>query len=217
MTVSAPAPAGSATVDTVVFDIGNVLIEWDPNHLYRQLIEDEARRAWFLSVVLPPEWNLMQDAGRTWEEAVAEALARHPEEEALIRAYRQRWHEMIPGEISGTVAILDRIRRAGVPNYAITNFAADTFAEAKIRFPFLAGFIDTVVSGDERLLKPDPRIYRVLADRNGLDLTRCVFIDDSPKNVEGARSVGMTAIHFVGPEDLERRLADLGLLEVERA
>lgn len=202
----------TASIDTVVFDIGNVLIEWDPRHVYREIFPDPERMDWFLTEVLPPEWNLAQDAGRSWEEAVAEALGRHPDQEPAIRAYRDRWHDMVPGAIAGSVAILERLQRQGTPVYAITNFAVDTFEEAKARFPFLTTFRDTVVSGAERVLKPDPAIYRILVDRNGLDPAACVFIDDSEKNVLGARSVGMAAIHFAGPEALERELTAMGVL-----
>ncbi|MEJ1160797.1 HAD family hydrolase [Prosthecomicrobium sp. N25] len=199
-------------VDTVVFDLGGVLLNWNPRYLYRSIFADEAKMEWFLSEVTHHDWNVAQDAGRTWDEAVAEAIARHPDWEREIRAYRERWHEMIPDAIEGTVAILERLHAGGVPLYAITNFAADTFMEARDRFPFLQRFRDVVVSAAERVLKPDPRIYRILAERNALDLARCVFIDDVEKNVAGARAVGMEAIHFVGPEDLETRLRALGVL-----
>lgn len=212
-TVPGPTTRAVATeVDIVVFDIGNVLIEWDPRHLYRKLFPDPERMEWFLATVCHAEWNAMQDAGRTWEEAVAEAIGRHPEWEPQIRAYRERWHEMIPGPIDGTVAILERLHAQGTPVYAITNFASDTFREAQARFPFLTLFRDVVVSGDERLLKPDPRIYRLIAERCGFDLARSVFIDDMPKNVAAARAVGMQAVQFVGADDLAERRAGFGLM-----
>jgi 2-haloacid dehalogenase len=213
-TAAAPGDGALPTrsIDTVVFDLGGVLLNWDPRYLYRSIFEDEARMEWFLAEVTHHEWNLQQDAGRSWDEATAEAIQRHPEWEPQIRAYRARWREMIPNAIEGTVAILERLHGQGTPLYAITNFAEDTFEEARGIFPFLGLFRDVVVSGTERVLKPEPRIYEILAQRNGLDLGRCVFIDDVPKNVAGARAVGMEAIHFVGPDDLAARLGTLGLL-----
>ncbi|MCY1707840.1 HAD family phosphatase [Pannonibacter sp. SL95] len=198
-------------VTTVVFDIGNVLIEWDPEYLYRRLIPDEAARRHFLTEICSPAWNLEQDRGRSWSEAVAECVARHPGHADLIRAYDEGWHEMVPGEVPGTAGLLEELVAADVPLYAITNFSNEKFAEAKARFPFLAtSFRDTVVSAEERLLKPDPRIYEVLLERNGLTAEACVFIDDSLKNVEGARAVGMAAIHFTGAEPLRLELRRMG-------
>jgi 2-haloacid dehalogenase len=198
-------------VTTVVFDIGNVLIEWDPEYLYRRLIPDEAARRHFLTEICSPAWNLEQDRGRSWSEAVAECVARHPGHADLIRAYDEGWHEMVPGEVPGTAELLEELVAADVPLYAITNFSNEKFAEAKARFPFLAtSFRDTVVSAEERQLKPDPRIYEVLLERNGLTAEACVFIDDSLKNVEGARAVGMAAIHFTGAEPLRLELRRMG-------
>jgi 2-haloacid dehalogenase len=199
-------------LDTVVFDIGNVLIQWDPRYLYRRLIPDEAEMERFLAEVCTDAWNLEQDRGRTWAEATAERVALFPQHEALIRAYSDRWHDMVPGEVPGTVVLLEALRRRDVPLYAITNFSVEKFAEAQARFPFLRGFRDVVVSGAERLLKPDPAIYRLLLDRNGLEAAGCLFIDDSEKNVRGAEAVGMRAHHFRGAPRLEGELRALGLL-----
>jgi 2-haloacid dehalogenase len=199
-------------IDTVVFDIGNVLIAWDPRHLYRRLFAEESEMDRFLAEVCTAEWNLEQDRGRDWEEAIAERVALFPQHEALIRAYSDRWHEMVPGEVPGTVALLEALRARRVPLHAITNFSAAKFAEAQARFPFLRGFEDVVVSGTERLLKPDPAIYRLLLDRNGLRAGQCLFIDDSLKNAEGARAVGMRAHHFTGAEALEAELRAFRLL-----
>ncbi|WP_106753926.1 HAD family hydrolase [Pannonibacter carbonis] len=201
----------TSPVTTVVFDIGNVLIEWDPEHLYRRLIPDADARQQFLSDVCSPAWNLEQDRGRSWAEAVAERVALYPEHADLIRAYDEGWHEMVPGEVPGSVALLGELAEGDVPLYAITNFSNEKFAEAKARFPFLAtSFRDTVVSAEERLLKPEPRIYEVLLERNGLTAEACVFIDDSLKNVEGARAVGMAAIHFTGAGPLRLELRRMG-------
>ena len=197
--------------DTVVFDIGNVLIQWDPRLLYRSIFENEADADRFLAEVLPPEWNLEQDRGRSFAEGIAEALARRPDHREEILAWDTRWHEMVPGEVPGSVEILTALKTAGVPLYAITNFSSEKFAECEQRFPFLAdSFIDVVVSAHERLVKPDPRLYHVLFSRNDLAPESTVFIDDSPANVETARSVGMHAIHFTDVPALKASLIDLG-------
>lgn len=197
--------------DTVVFDIGNVLIQWDPRLLYRSIFQNEADADRFLAEVLPPEWNLEQDRGRSFAEGIAEALARRPDHREEILAWDTRWHEMVPGEVPGSVAILTALKQAGVPLYAITNFSSEKFAECEDRFPFLAdSFIDVVVSAHERLVKPDPRIYQVLFSRNDLNPERTVFIDDSPANVEAARSVGMHTIHFTDAPALRAALIERG-------
>lgn len=198
-------------ISTVVFDVGNVLIRWDPRNLYRRLIPDETGMEHFLATVCTPEWNLEQDRGRTWAEAVAERTALHPEKADLIAAYDRLWQEMVPGPVDGTVAILEELEALGVPLYAITNFSAEKWDEACVRFPFLRRFRDTVVSAHERIVKPDPAIYRLLLERNDIDPRRAVFIDDSAKNVAGAEVVGMTGILFTDAADLRLRLRDLGL------
>lgn len=196
----------------VVFDIGNVLVHWEPRALYRKLFASEAEVEWFLTNVCNHDWNLEQDKGRSFAEAVKEASARFPEHAEAIAAYDLRWHETVLGAIDGTVGILEDLERRGTPLYAITNFNQDKFRETVLRFPFLRTFRDIVVSGDERVIKPDAAIYRLLLDRNGLAAGDCVFIDDSEKNVKGAEAVGMKAIHFTSPEALRAELTAMGLL-----
>jgi 2-haloacid dehalogenase len=196
----------------VVFDLGMVLIEWDPRHLYRKVFADEAKMEWFLAEVCSPAWNLEQDKGRSWEEAMADAIGRHPSWEHEIRLYRSRWMEMVPGAIAGSVGVLEDLHVRGVPLYAITNWNGETFRETRDRFAFLSLFRDIVVSGDEKLLKPEPGIFELLASRNGIELARSIFIDDSLKNVKGAEAVGMKGLHFMSPEALRSALRDHGLL-----
>jgi HAD superfamily hydrolase (TIGR01509 family) len=196
----------------VVFDIGNVLVHWEPRALYRKIFATEAEVEWFITHVCNSAWNLEQDRGRSFAEGVAELTARFPEHADAIAAYDLRWHQTVLGPIDGTVAILEELRQRGTPLYAITNFNQDKFKETLKRFPFLEAFRDTVVSGEERVLKPDAAIYHLLLARNGLDAASCVFIDDSEKNVQGAEAVGMKAIHFTTPEALRNELAALGLL-----
>jgi 2-haloacid dehalogenase len=196
----------------IVFDIGNVLLHWDPRALYRKIFASEAEVDWFLTHVCPPSWNLEQDRGRSFEDAVAEAAARHPDHAEAIAAYHLRWPETLTHVIDGTVEILEDLKARDAPLYAITNWNGDKFRETKARHGFLHHFRDTVVSGDERLVKPDPAIYRLLLDRNGLEASSCLFIDDSPKNVAGAEAVGMKAHHFTSPEALRSYLNGAGLL-----
>ncbi len=195
---------------TVVFDIGMVLLDWDPRHLYRKIFTDHGEMEWFLANVCTFEWNVAQDQGRPWPEAEAEAIARFPKYAVEIRAFRARWHEMVPGPIAGTVEILDRLAASSIPLYAITNFASDTLRESRARHPFFEHFHGIVVSGDLGLLKPDPAIYHRLAADYGLDLAHCVFIDDTDRNVAAARAVGMTALHFTTPRQLAKDLVVLG-------
>jgi 2-haloacid dehalogenase len=202
----------TVSIAAVVFDVGNVLIEWDPEHLYRDLIPNDEERASFLTEVCSMEWNLQQDLGRTWQDAIDQLSAEHPDKTDLITAYSNRWHDMVPGEISGTVGLLEELKQAEIPLFAITNFSSEKFTEAQTRFPFLkTSFRDIVVSAEERLLKPDVRIYEVLFSRNQLDPSRCVFIDDSQKNVDGARQAGMHALHFTSPTKLRSDLSGMGL------
>ena len=194
---------------SVVFDLGNVLIPWDPRFLYRKLLPDEAAVERFLGDVCTAEWNLGLDAGRPWDEAIGELLERHPAHAPLIRAYDERWGEMIAPAIAESVMILEELAAAGTPLYALTNWSEAKFNYARPRYPFLDRFRDIVVSGTVKLVKPDPAIYRLLLDRNGLSARECIFIDDSLKNVEAAAALGMNAIHFRSPAELRSLLAGL--------
>ena len=196
---------------TVVFDIGNVLLRWDPRHLYRKVFADEAQMEWFLREVCTTEWNIEQDRGRSWDEAVALLVERHPDWAAEIRAYHERWPETVVGVFDDNVAVLQRLVDAGVPTYAITNFSGDKFREAQEIYPFLKSFRGVVVSGDERLIKPGRAIFDLFFARFGLDPTECVFIDDSRANIETARSLGMRTIHYVEPLDVAAALREHGI------
>ena len=196
----------------IVFDLGKVLIDWDPRHLYRKVFADPARMEWFLAHVCHSDWNLEQDKGRSFDEAVREATSRYPEYATEIAMYRDRWMEMVPGAIEESVKILEELYDRGFPLYAITNWNGDTFRATRSRFPSLGLFNDIVVSGDEKLLKPEPAIFELLATRNGIDLSDSLFIDDSMKNVKGCEVVGMKGHHFTSPESLRATLVSLGLL-----
>jgi 2-haloacid dehalogenase len=200
-----------AQLDAVIFDLGGVLIDWNPRHLYRKLFDDEAAMETFLREVCAPAWNLEQDRGRPWAQAIAELSAQHPDKAGLIAAYRRRWPEMLNGPIAGTVAILEQLHDAGVRLFALTNWSAETYPYAEQLYPFLARFRAVVVSGRIGLIKPEAAIYRHAIARFGVEPARTLFIDDSASNVAGAEAAGLRAIRFTGPEALLRDLAALGL------
>ena len=181
----------SKPIDTVIFDLGNVLIGWDPRRLYRQLIDDEAQMEWFLREVCNSAWNEQQDAGRPWAEATALLRERFPEHAELIDAYHLRWEETLLGAMEESVALLAALRARGVRLLALTNWSQETFPIARQRFDFLQWFEGIVVSGEERLIKPDPRIYQRLLQRYAVDPSKALYIDDSARNVAAAEALGM--------------------------
>ncbi len=196
------------TIRHIVFDLGKVLLEWDPERPYRRLIPDDQARKHFLTNVCNPDWNNEQDRGRTWREAEDLLIAEHPQHAEMIRAYRKHWAEMLPTEVDGTVAILEALLAQGRDVTALTNFAADTFEEAREMYPFLDRFRGVTVSGRIRVMKPDLAIYRHHAETFGLDPAATLFFDDNAANVAGARDAGWNAEQFVGAgkmrDDLDR-------------
>jgi 2-haloacid dehalogenase len=197
----------------VVFDLGGVLIRWNPRTLYRKLFAgDEAAMEHFLANVCTPEWNERQDAGRTFAEAEAELIARHPEKATLIRAWHARFDEMITGAFDEVVEILVELRDRETPLYALSNWSAETFVSQPARHPFLGWFRDIVVSGQEGVIKPDPRIFQILLARNNIAAERTVFIDDNPTNAAAATALGIHGITFTSAAALRAELAALGLL-----
>ena len=200
--------------DIVVFDLGGVLVDWNPRHLYRKLFAgDEAAMEGFLATVCTHEWNRGQDAGRSFAEAARLLKERHPPEmAALIDAYGERFQEMIAGPIPGTLAILAELRGRGMPLYALSNWSAETYPPAVARFDFLGWFDGIVISGREGVIKPDPRLYQILLQRFAIDPRRAVYIDDVQANAAAAAAVGMHGIHFTTPGALRADLAELGLL-----
>jgi 2-haloacid dehalogenase len=205
----------STRIGAVVFDLGGVLIDWDPRYLYRTLFTDEVAMEDFLMTVTTPEWNRAQDAGRPWSEAVEELAARHPEKRDLIEAYWRRWPETLGGAIEPTVAVLRDLRATDVRLYALSNWSGETFPIARPRYPFLDWFDGIVISGQEGLIKPDARIFQVLLDRYGLQPDETVFIDDHVPNVEAAAQLGMRAIRFTDAGRLRADLAALGLFDAK--
>lgn len=196
----------------IVFDIGKVLIHYDPNLPFRRLIPDDGERAAFFSTVCTHEWNLEQDRGRRWDEAEAVLIAEHPDKEELIRSFRRHWAEMVPHAYDATVEILEELIADGRDVTMLTNFASDTFAEAKEMFPFLKKPRGVTVSGDVKLIKPDQAIYRLHADTFGLTPSATLFVDDSAPNVEGARAAGWNAVLYTDSATFRADLVRYGVL-----
>jgi 2-haloacid dehalogenase len=201
---------GAADCDTVVFDLGGVLIHWDPRLLYRTLLPEEEVEA-FLAEVEFFEWNTRLDAGATFAETLDAQAARFPHRKDLLEAYPGRFAETVAGEIAGTVEVLRDLRERGVRLLALTNWHAETFAASRQRFHFLDWFEGIVVSGEERLVKPDPRIFRLLIERYELQPRRSAYVDDVAANIEAAAAAGLRAVLFTDPDRLRVDLATLGL------
>ena len=201
----------SPHITTVVFDLGGVLIDWDPRYLYGRLMpEDEVEV--FLEEIGFAEWNHEQDAGGSWADAVAAHAARHPDRRELIEAYPQRFVETLGGAIAGTVTILEELHAAGVPLLAVTNWSAETFQVARREYAFLDLFDGIVVSGEEHVAKPDPRIFAILLRRHNLEAANTVYVDDSPTNVASAQTAGLVAVRYDSPRSLRDQLIELGVL-----
>ncbi|HUQ64829.1 MAG TPA: HAD family phosphatase [Flavitalea sp.] len=199
--------------ETVIFDLGGVLIDWNPDYMYRTIFNDESKMREFYNEVCTSEWNEEQDAGRGLKEATEELVARFPHEENNIRAYYGRWEEMLKGEIEGTVNILDRIRKKNnIKLYALTNWSAETFPVALRRFPFLQWFHGRLVSGEERMRKPFPEIYELLTHKFGINPSSAVYIDDNERNLKVPREMGIYSILFESPSQLEEELRNLQIL-----
>lgn len=199
-------------VEAVVFDVGKVLVQWERDLPFRSLIPDPAERAWFMDEVIPLSWHGEHDAGRDAEEMIGERSAAYPDHAPLIRAWLDRFNETIPGAVPGSVELVEALDGAGVPLYAITNFGADTWAGFAPTFPLFDRFRDIVVSGVEKLAKPDPAIFALAEARFGLAANAMLFVDDSLPNVEAARSRGWHGHHFLHAEGLAVDLRQRGLL-----
>ena len=208
------APDGTGRASAVVFDLGGVLLDWNPRYLYRKLFDgDDAAMERFLAEVCTMEWHHAHDLGVPPERTCPPLVEAHPGQAELIWAWPRRSEEMISGPIDGTVKLLEELKSAGVPCYALTNMERETYPLRHERFPFLSWFDGTVVSGFEGVAKPDLAIFELLLDRFELEPSETVLIDDSATNVAAARSVGIQAIEFASPERLRRSLEDAGLLD----
>lgn len=200
------------TITAVIFDIGNVLYQWDIRHLYARLIDDPGELERFVTQIVTPEWHFQHDAGRPLAPMVAELVARHPERRALIEAYIPRWLDTIPGPVPGSLEIVEALAASGMPLYGITNFGTEFWAMFRPTAPIFDLFRDIVVSGAEKLVKPDPRIYRLAMERFGTDPAHCLFIDDRLENIAAARDFGLQVHHFRDAGTLRHELGERGLL-----
>jgi 2-haloacid dehalogenase len=199
-------------IRAVIFDVGKVLYDWSPRFLYERLIDDDRALEAFLRDVVTAEWHFQHDAGRPFAETSAELIARFPKHEALISVWGPTFINSIGEPIAGMHALVEELDAAGVPLFAITNFSGEFWPPFRAREAALFDrFRDVVVSGDEKLVKPDAAIYRLALERFGLEPHEAVFIDDNRDNVAGAEAVGMAAIHFTDAGALRRELAGLGL------
>jgi 2-haloacid dehalogenase len=199
-------------IQHIVFDVGNVLVRWERDRPYRELIPDPVERERFLDEVCSMEWHISLDQGVGIDVAIAELTEKFPHQVALIRAYKDRWLESIPGAIDGTVAILERLVRQGRDVTALTNFNQDLFRVTVSAYPFLRLFRGVTVSGEQRMTKPDPAIYAHHAEAFALSPPATLFFDDSPPNIAAARAAGWNAELFTAPERMREDLGRYGIL-----
>jgi len=200
-------------IESIIFDLGGVLIDWNPDYVYRTIFNDETKMQEFYNEVCTSEWNEEQDAGRGLKEATEELVARFPADEKNIRDFYDRWEEMLKGEIEGTVKVLKKIKdKNSVKLYALTNWSAETFPVALKRFEFLQWFDGRLVSGEEKMRKPFIEIYELLLKRFNINPATAVYIDDNERNLKTPSELGMHAILFKSPSQLEEELKKLSIL-----
>ena len=201
------------TIKAIIFDFGNVLLEWNPRHVYRRYFPDneEAMERFFHEVSFM-DWNAQQDKGRTFADGVAELSRRFPQYEDLIQAYHDNWEDSIGDYFAGTVDIMKRLKQAGYPLYGLSNWSAETFPIAREKYDFFNLLDDIVISGEVGSIKPEPEIFEILLEKIGKPANQCLFIDDAPANIEQARRMGFAAIRFESAEQLERELKHVDLL-----
>lgn len=197
---------------TIVFDFGGVLVDWNPRYLYRKMFNQEAEMEWFLENICTSAWNLRIDCGKPFADSVQELSAAHPGWAREIAAFHYGWEQMLGGAIAASVKILEDLQTTGYKIYGLTNWSAETFPIAFERFKFLQTFDGIVVSGTEKLVKPDPAIFKVLLDRFKLEAENCLFIDDNLHNIAAADKLGFETIHFTDPPRLRLDLQQLGML-----
>jgi 2-haloacid dehalogenase len=193
-------------IDTVIFDIGNVLVKWDPSNLYRKIFPGEEERRHFLHTICTMEWHTLQDAGRSPQEGTTELLDKYPEHKEAILAFYDRWEEMFDGAIEGTVEILKEVKEKGYRVYALSNYNAELYQRTVNDFPFLDWFDGKIISSEAKMKKPDENIYRLLFERFAIDPQTAIFIDDLAANIAAASRLGLHGILFTTPEALRQEL-----------
>jgi 2-haloacid dehalogenase len=199
-------------INTIIFDLGGVLVDWNPKYLYRKIFSDEKEMEHFLDNVCTSDWNEEQDAGRTLKEATESLVKEHPQHEQNIRAYYDRWQEMLAGPIEATVEIFKKMKESKkFKLLALTNWSYETYPIAQQHYEFLNWFDGVVVSGTEKLRKPFPEFYQILLDRYSVKTSEALFIDDNLRNVKAARQMGIDSIHFTTADQLEKELQDRGI------
>ena len=200
-------------IDTIIFDLGGVLIDWNPAYVFDKTITSEEDRKYFFEHVCTPDWNEEQDAGKSLQQATEERVLLFPEWETHIRSYYGRWEEMLGDAIEGTVKIFNQLRELPhLKMYALTNWSHETFPVALNRFEFLHRFDGILVSGEEKTRKPFPEIYQLIFDRFNINPERAVFIDDNLRNIKAGETFGLKVIHFANPEQLNNELIKLDIL-----
>lgn len=199
-------------IKNIIFDLGGVLIDWNPRYLYNRLLNyDHQKIDHFLTNICTQEWNEEQDRGRSFDEGVAILTSKHPEFADLIQAYHLNWHEMLGGVFQETVEILDLLRKANYRIFALTNWSKEKFPLALKKFEFLSWFENILVSGEVNLKKPDPEIYQLMFKRFNLIPETSLFIDDSPKNIAASELIGMPGIIFESGKQLRKALRDFDI------
>jgi 2-haloacid dehalogenase len=199
-------------IEAVVFDLGGVLIDWDPRYMYRQLFADPADMEEFLASVCTPDWHRAHDLGADITQSCEQLALRYPEHRDMIMVWAERGEEMVAGQLDDTVELLSELKASGMPCYALSNMEPDAFEVRLARFGFMQWFDGHVISGLEGVAKPDRRIFEILLHRHGLRPERCVFIDDQSRNVDAARDLGLAALHFSSVPQLRQDLQALGVL-----
>lgn len=201
------------SINTIIFDLGGVLIDWNPDYVFNTIFSKEEEKKWFYANICTPDWNEEQDAGRTLKEGTALLVKQFPAHEKNIRAYYDRWEEMLGGPIQGTVDIFRQLKKEpSLKFYALTNWSRETFPVALKRYDFLHWFDGRLVSGEEKKRKPFPEFYKKLVDKFGIAPHHAVYIDDNARNLPPAEAIGMKTIHFKDPEQFKLELNDIGIM-----
>jgi 2-haloacid dehalogenase len=197
-------------IDTIVFDLGGVLIDWNPDYVYKSIFPNDEERKWFYENICTPDWNEQQDAGKSLRQATEELVKKFPEHEKNIRVYYDRWREMLGGPIQETVEVLRHFKyKTDIRLYALTNWSAETFPVALSLYEFLHWFEGRVVSGEEKTRKPFPEIYQTLIARYNIDPARAIYIDDNYRNLITAKDLGFHIIHFQAPQQFKKELTEI--------